>query len=57
MNGLGVGEMSGREAWLDQGAMCGSEDIRVRGQDQDGETKAGLGGVVRVRGHRISTRH
>lgn len=57
MNGLGVGEMGGREAWLDQGAMCGSEDIRVRGRDQDGETKAGLGGVVGVRGHRLSTRH
>lgn len=43
--------MGGREAWLGQGAMCGSEEGRVRGCDQDGETKAGLGGMVRLRSH------
>lgn len=33
------------------GAMSGSEEGRVRGCDQDGETKAGLGDMVRLGSH------
>lgn len=43
-----MGGRGGRPGWV-RGAMCGSEEGRVRSFDQDGETKAGLGGVVRVR--------
>lgn len=38
------GVVGGSGAWLGQGAVYGSEEGRVRVCDQDGETKAGLGG-------------
>lgn len=44
-----IGGGDGWEGGPGQGAMCGSEEGRVRDSDQDGEIEARLGGVVSVR--------